>query len=46
MASDLDPQQVEIIGRRWLIGERVRAASAQATPKTDKIGLAGHRLGP
>jgi hypothetical protein len=25
MAWDLDPQQVEIIGRNWLVGELVRA---------------------
>ncbi len=35
MASDLDPQQVEIIGRHWFIGELVRADLEAADPLRD-----------
>ena len=36
MAWDLDPQQVEIIGRNWLVGEVVRAGLEVADPVRDK----------
>jgi hypothetical protein len=35
MAENLDPQQVEIIGRYWLIGELVRAGLEVANPVRD-----------
>lgn len=35
MASDLDSQQVEIIGRHWFIGELVRAGLEVAEPVRD-----------
>lgn len=35
MASGLDTQQVEIIGRHWLIGEAVRAGLEVAEPVRD-----------
>ncbi|WP_043266438.1 hypothetical protein [Streptomyces sp. CT34] len=35
MASNLDPQQVEIIGRHWRIGEVVRAGLEAAQPIRD-----------
>ena len=35
MAWDLDPQQVEIIGRNWLVGELVRAGLEVADPVRD-----------
>lgn len=36
MAWDLDPQQVEIIGRNWLVGELGRAGLEVADPVRDK----------
>ena len=48
MARVLEPQQVEIIGRHWLIGELVRAGLEAAEPVRD-IGidlLKRLRLGP
>ena len=38
MARVLEPQQVEIIGRHWLIGELVRAGLEAAEPVRD-IGI-------
>jgi hypothetical protein len=35
MATELDPQQVEIIGRHWFVGELVRAGLEAADPVRD-----------